>query len=393
MMQTNKTYDALIIGAGPSGMNTARLLALRGMSVAVLERKNQIGDNIVCTGIVGEDIFSRFQIPSDSVINKIQKVNLFSPLDLKLSYFHPAPFAYVLDRKQFDLSLFREAAQKGAVIRTGFDVKDINICSRKVRVTGIMKQGQEVKINGRILVLATGNNFRLHKRLKLGQPREFLNAVQAELKTDEASNTEVWVGRNVAPGGFAWSVPLDKTRVRTGLFTKAPPIPYLDQFIKKRFPSEAEKIGSLEMRSKTIAQGVVSPTYGDRVLSVGEAAAQVKTTTGGGIYYGLICSEIAADVIIHNAADDRFAAADLADYEKRWRKTIHKELTVGLYTRKICSRLKDREVERLFQIARDDGVFPLIKDMARFDWQKDIILALAKKATVRSIQALPQLFS
>lgn len=393
MMQTNTTYDALIIGAGPSGLNTARLLASRGMRIAVLERKNQIGDNIVCTGIVGEDIFSRFQLPSDSVINNIQKVNLFSPLDMKLSYCHPVPFAYILDRKRFDISLSCEAARKGAVIRTGFDVKDINICSRKVSVTGTMKQGQEKKINGRILVLATGNNFRLHKRLQLGQPREFLNAVQAELKTDDAGHTEVWVGKNVAPGGFVWSVPLDKTRIRTGLFTKASPVPYLNQFIKKRFPHAAEKNGNLESRSKTIAQGVVSPTYGHRVLSVGEAAAQVKTTTGGGIYYGLLCSEIASDVIIHNAVYDRFAAADLADYEKRWRKIIHKELTVGFYTRKICSRLKDREVERLFQIARDDGVFPLIKDMARFDWQKDIILALAKKATVRSIQALPQLFS
>ncbi len=388
-----KIHDAVIIGAGPSGLNTARLLASAGLDAVVLERKSEIGSNIVCTGIVGHDTFSRFELSGDSIINQIQEVNLYSPQDMKLNYRHPAPFACVLDRKKFDLDLAGQAAAAGASIWTECEVKKIDIDPGEVAVSAKLPGVPDKRYYGRMLVMATGNNFRLHKFLPLGQPREFLHAVQVELNTSEAGETEVWVGKNVAPGGFAWSVPVNQSRVRAGLFTKASPAHYMDQFINKRFPAAAGNMEKTAKRSKTIAQGVISPTCGHRVISVGEAAAQVKTTTGGGIFYGLLCSEIAADVIIQNAPEDRFSASDLAPYEKMWKKAIHKELAVGYYTRKICSRLKDREVEKLFQIARDDGVFPLVREMAHFDWQKDIILALAKKATVRSLRVLPHLFS
>jgi len=38
-------------------------------------------------------------------------------------------------------------------------------------------------------------------------------------------------------------------------------------------------------------------TYRERMIAVGDAAGQVKPTTGGGIYYGLLCADMAAEVI------------------------------------------------------------------------------------------------
>lgn len=385
-----KKYDVIIAGAGPSGLNTARLLAERGLDVVVLERKPYVGDRTVCTGIVGDDFFTRFALPAGSVLTRIQEVDLYSPGNMKLTYRHTHPFAYVLDRKKFDMDLAEEAEKKGAVIQTGLEVKNISVSADGVTVWLQQNRERAPHYYGRMLVLATGNNFKLHKGLNLGYPREFLNAVQVELDTDESGRTEVWVGKEVAPGGFAWSVPVNNVKVRAGLLTGASPFLYLDRFLKKRFQNNGIK--KIERRAKTIAQGPAFPTFSDRVLAVGEAAAQVKTTTGGGIFYGLFCSEIAADVISRGIKNDRLEAAALAEYERQWKKAIHKELSVGYYTRKICSRLKDREVEKLFHIARDDGVFPLIKETARFDWQKDIILALARKATVQSLRALPRLF-
>lgn len=387
----SRLHDVIIIGAGPSGLNTARLLAAGGLDVVVLEKKKSVGSNIVCTGIVGNDTFSRFKLPQDSIVNRIQAVDLFSPLNMKLTYRHSQPFAYVVDRKKFDTALLKKAREKGAAVKTGCEVKDITVFSDRTEVSVRLAE-EERNLHGRMLVLATGNNFRLHKSLNLGRPREFLNAVQVELDTEKTGRTEVWVGKNVAPGGFAWSVPIRRGRVRTGLFTKESSLPYLDKFLEQRFPDELRDKENLLKRNKIIAQGVISPTFSSRAISVGEAAGQVKTTTGGGIFYGLFCSEIAANVIIERAGKDQFEESDLAEYEKSWKKSIQKELTVGYYTRKICSRLKDREVEKLFQIARDDGVFPLIRETAHFDWQKDIILALARKATVQSLRALPAWF-
>jgi flavin-dependent dehydrogenase len=36
-------------------------------------------------------------------------------------------------------------------------------------------------------------------------------------------------------------------------------------------------------------------TCGERILVVGDAAGQVKPTSGGGIYYGMLCADIAAN--------------------------------------------------------------------------------------------------
>lgn len=387
-----KKYDVIIAGAGPSGLNTARLLADQGMDVLVVEKKPQVGSGVVCTGIVGHDFFTRFKLPSGSILNRIQEVDLYSPGLMKLTYRHPFPFACVLNRGQFDKDLAEEAESRGVAIQTGCEIKDIRVFSEEVRVSVLMKEEESRWLKGRMLVLATGNDFRLHKRLQLGRPREFLNAAQVELEAEQHRRTEVWVGNETAPGGFAWLVPAGPGKVRAGLLTKAPPLSYMNRFLMKRLQLNDNGIKGAERRVKTIAQGPASPTFSRRVISVGEAAAQVKTTTGGGVFLGLFCSEIAAGAIVRGIKENRMEAADLAEYEKGWRKAIQKELAVGYYTRKICSRLKDRDVEKLFQIARDDGVFPLIKETARFDWQKDIILALARKATVHSLRALPRLF-
>ena len=76
---------------------------------------------------------------------------------------------------------------------------------------------------------------------------------------------------------------------------------------------------------------------------------------------------------------------------RRREKEIQKEILVGYYARKMCGMLSDMQIESMFQLAKSDGVLPLIKERGNFDWHSDLILALAKKAPVRSIQSFPSL--
>jgi digeranylgeranylglycerophospholipid reductase len=134
--------------------------------------------------------------------------------------------------------------------------------------------------------------------------------------------------------------------------------------------------GETRIRTKPVAQGLLSGTFGERVLAVGEAAGQTKTTTGGGISYGLACADLAAAVV--RACFDRssFAAADLAGYESLWKGLLRKEIVVGHLTRRMCARLSDGRVETLFQLARTDGIVPIIREKADFDWHSGLIFAL-----------------
>ncbi|MFC1785422.1 NAD(P)-binding protein, partial [Candidatus Neomarinimicrobiota bacterium] len=47
-MWNKKQYDIVIIGAGPAGSTFARIAAINGLSVLLLERKNRIGVPVRC---------------------------------------------------------------------------------------------------------------------------------------------------------------------------------------------------------------------------------------------------------------------------------------------------------------------------------------------------------
>ena len=133
------------------------------------------------------------------------------------------------------------------------------------------------------------------------------------------------------------------------------------------------------MRTKPVAQGLLARTCGDRVLAVGEAAGQTKTTTGGGISYGLACADLAADTIIECFRNSAFGPAGLSGYERRWKDLLRKEILVGQYARKMCARLSDGRIESLFQLARTDGIVPIIREKADFDWHSGLIFALLQR--------------
>lgn len=376
-----ENYDVLVVGGGPSGLNTARILARDGFRVAVLERKRRIGDNVICTGIIGKEIFNKFELKTDSVLKELSEIHLISPFRTTLTYNHPFSFAYVVDRKKFDRNLSLDAGRKGAEIYTGHDVNDIVVNAGGVEVYASTAE-KLYRYDAKMVVLATGIDVRLSKKLGLGYPRRFMNGIQAEVCIENDLIPSILVGRNIAPGAFAWIVPADKKKIRIGLLTEEDPKIYFNNLIQEFYPSLQNKLRNNKIPVKVIAQGLQTGSFQDRVLVVGEAAGQVKTTTGGGVSFGLFCSNIAAQVIKKQFDSGDFSSRYLSEYERLWRRSIQRELRVGYFTRKICSKLTDEETEQLFQLARSNGVFPLIKKMGDFDWHSDLILALLKKAPV-----------
>jgi flavin-dependent dehydrogenase len=77
-------------------------------------------------------------------------------------------------------------------------------------------------------------------------------------------------------------------------------------------------------------------SHAERVLVIGEAAGQVKATTGG-IYYGLLAARLAADTISQAFATGCFAAPTLQGYERAWRSLLADELALGLSFRRLYS--------------------------------------------------------
>jgi len=374
-----KKSDVIVVGAGPSGLRTAARLAGAGLDVRVLERKPAVGAGVVCSGIVGKEVFDDFGLDRGSIVEELRRVRLVSPYASELVYEHPRPFACVVDRELFDGALAGAAVAAGAAIVCNARVEDIAIGRDGVEVTVSEGKGIVRREAAAVAVLATGVDFGLQKKTGLSSPRDFLKGAQVDCQLPGADMTTLFFGRDVAPGAFAWLVPAGEGRARIGLLTQKDPKDCLLRLLDRSFEGVRDTAVRGGIRTKPVAQGLLARTCADRVLAVGEAAGQTKTTTGGGISYGLACADLAADVVRECFDRNSFGLASLAEYERRWKALLQKEILVGQYTRRMCARLSDGRIESLFQLARTDGIVPIIRERADFDWHSGLIFALLQR--------------
>jgi flavin-dependent dehydrogenase len=125
--------------------------------------------------------------------------------------------------------------------------------------------------------------------------------------------------------------------------------------------------------------------HADRIVAIGDAAGLVKATTGGGIYYGILSGQFAADVLGEALRRDALGARDLRRYESLWRRRLGQEIRVGRAFRKIAARLTDESIDELIELARVDGVVPLLQETASFNWHRKAAIALLGHPAFRRI--------
>ena len=115
------------------------------------------------------------------------------------------------------------------------------------------------------------------------------------------------------------------------------------------------------------------------MLAVGEAAGQIKTTTSGGIYFGLVGAEIAAAVLSDALKRDRLDARHLALYERLWTERLAGEIESGLELQEVARRMTDPDIDRLFE-ALNNGLGSTVRHALRFDWHRPALKVLFRKS-------------
>jgi flavin-dependent dehydrogenase len=138
-------------------------------------------------------------------------------------------------------------------------------------------------------------------------------------------------------------------------------------------------------RQKLLPLGAIDRTYGDRTLIVGDAAGLVKPTTGGGIHYSILSAKLAASVAADALASDRLDAEALASYERAWRDQLGEEFAEQRSLRDLVTRLSDREIDSFFELARTDGIMPIVRKTAQFNHHRHLIRALLRHPPARKI--------
>lgn len=374
-------YDAIIVGAGPTGSYIAHRLASLGHRIVVFEEHEHIGEPLNCTGIIGAECVERFPLFDGVVLREVSSARLFSPSMRELRLERESVQAYTIDRAAFDRSLAEKAQGQGAHYITGSRVTDVAVLNHHVTV----KTKDQKTCEAKTAVIASGLNSPIPHRLGLGRVGDLVMGAQAEVsyycdngegQHGEKSDLEVYFGQEMAPGFFAWFVPTAPKRALVGLFSRRKPGDYLRTLLVTLFQQGRIASPRAEITYRGIPLKPLPKTYLERVVVVGDAAGQVKPTTGGGVYYGLLCAEAAVDTLHQALATDTFSEKLFSSYQKAWQERIGWELQIGYFARCLYERLSDSQIDQLFHLTMLNGIHEALlrsPDIS-FDWHGKAIM-------------------
>ncbi|GAB6877776.1 geranylgeranyl reductase family protein [Halorubrum gandharaense] len=313
-------YDFVVVGAGPPGSRFARRAAEAGYDVVAFE-KGAVGTPLACSGHVSTDIWE--YVPDAAKAELFQnrvfgaRFHVGDPGSRSYPFYKDEEVSNVIDRVGLDRTLAECAREAGAEVREHHTVTGIEEHDDHVAVTVNPADGETMTVDARMVAGCDGPTSRVRRSVGLGEPDDILHGVLAfDPEPDDGDFVDVHL---TAPTFFAWRIPRGDAGVEYGL--AAPPGKEVNELFEALV--DAYDVETEHFCSGAIPVGPPDSVTTDRVFLIGDAAAQTKPFTGGGILYGMTAADIAARVI------DPTRPETLADYEKGWRDELATEIRLG----------------------------------------------------------------
>ena len=361
-------YDCCVVGGGPVGAVAARSAAHRGARVLLVEKGETPTYPDRCTGIISPRCLQEAGVDDGVVLRKIRGGIIHAPNDRFVRIEAADTRAVVIDRRLLNNRLLDMAQEAGVDF-----VLQSRVVGLEDKAAIIERNGDTYRAEAKVIIGADGPKSHVAAWAKLPPPGLLLLGLQAmaQYKAEDLDLIEIFVDQEFAPGFFAWVVPAEEGVARVGLATHQ--MKKASAFLKRFM--ERLKLKPLKINAGLIPIGPRSQTVSEGVMVVGDAAAQAKPTSGGGLYTGIVAAKIAGEV----AAEHALAPQDsegLITYEKRWRDKLDRELSLGMSLRRLFRTLHNREINFIFDVLNKPALLDVVTTYGDIDYPSLIIKAL-----------------
>ena len=350
-MIANSSPPVIVVGAGPAGATAARVLALAGWPVWLLDRA-AFPRNKPCGGGISFRVLVRFpylrERLSSIATHTVGRLHLEGPDGESTIVESDGPAGLMIRRVEFDALLVALAQEAGAQLVTGADI----VHAREDDETVTLKTRDGQSFRAPIVIAADGVHSVVARRLGIngGWPAAAValdlmeETPRTELRDRDPSTMWVCYGCNPggdppvkgssAPKGYAYIFPKrDHVNVGIGYILShyreaIGGAPYeIQRELVARLRRDGVVAGESIRRNFTPAlipvAGPLRNPASRRVLLAGDAGGFVNGLTAEGIYYGMVSGELAARAV----TDSRGNPAILARrFQKLWNNEIGAEL-------------------------------------------------------------------
>ncbi len=381
--------EVIVIGGGPSGSFCALNIAEKGVNVIVFEEHDEIGFPCHCAGhlsIKGLESLGFYPPQENFLENLFYGVRIYSPKGSSFSVRFPSPVTCAVNRALFDKHLSQLAEKAGARYLLGVRVERLIHRKEFVEVIASKRTGETSRFFGKLVVDAEGVACKILRQMGLTPPKTMVYCVNAEVENVrdiEPDRVEVFLGNMYAPGFYAWLIPKKDGTAKVGLGTRVGnPRTLLKRFMKKH-PAASLKLGRAKILRENFhsipLSGPIKKAYADGFIAVGDAASQVKPTTGGGVILGLNCARMAAKVVVKAVESEDFSAKILSTYQKDFMKFLGFDVWVMREARRILSLMSDNHLNNFIDFCGKTFAEDSFQGLEEIDFQGRTLLKALKK--------------
>ncbi len=378
--------DIVVIGGGPAGLIAAQEAASRHCEVVVLEEHHTIGEPDHCAGLLSITGLKRLGLsPEPDVIqHRVSGARIYAPSCESILIERGHREAVVVDRRRFDRWLADRATDSGVRIETDTPVQRLLLDGRSV--TGIVLRHSRQELTSQVVIDAEGFRCLLSRTVGLPPvlPEARLPAYQYEMANADVDEdvVEMFYGRSLAPGFFAWIIPLGDRRARVGMASTDRTRERLQAAIRHHRVMRKRLANARVERSLggVVLVGMpIKKTYTAGMMVVGDAAGMVKPTTGGGVVFGGIAARIAGQVAAHASIEHDSSENILREYQYRWRTQLMRELRIMHLVQRILTSLPDKGLDSLISDIARFGLIETIRREGDMDMQGRVIVNLLRR--------------